>query len=458
MADGQMDTSSYPKFDNKLLSTPTNSLDSMARVVSLAHGIQGLSTSQFDLASKQLGMVRDGFSSIAALPAPTMDDVMRVANQFSSIGMPADKVAAGLTEFGQTGGDPAKIKAIAYRYLATTMDTHTRLHAGYGQPGTIDNGREKVPVLETVGERAGIRPGGGNAFTNYMTPGAAGEAVAAPAGPNNEPMVTSRGAQAEDLGVAAPGTYTRPAPIAPVTSGGPVAPVAGAPARSVGIGGQQPAPPARSLIMGPAPGVLDAQAQEAKNATGRADALQTSADQAPTRKAALDNMQGLLQQFRSGKGSEWVNGFKSAAGRYGLDFNPGSTAALEEFNKVALQIAQAQAGMMHNTDAGARMSMGANPNVDYSKLGNERVIAMLKGNEDAIQAKQGAWMEYRKANPAGSYDRFSSDFNRDFDPRVFQVLNMAPAQKEEFRKSLTTSQEEVFRRNYTKAVQKGWVR
>jgi hypothetical protein len=432
-----------PPAPNKLIGP----MDAMQQNIGVAQGIQSLTAQQFDLASKQIGAVRDGFGSLAALDAPTMNDVMRVANQFSQMGVPSDRVAAGLAEFAGANGDPSKIKQIAYRNLAATMDVHTRLNAGYGQPGTIDNGREKVPVLQRVGEQAGIRPGGGAPMTNYMAPGLAGEAVAAPAGPNNEPRITSRGAQAEDLGVVPPGTYTRPA-----------APVPGAPARSVGTGGQPPSPPARSLVMGPAPGVAEAQAQEAKSATARADTLQTSAEQAPTRKAALDNMQGLLQQFRSGKGAEWVNGFKSAAGRYGLDFNPGSTAALEEFSKVAKQIAQAQAGMMHNTDAGAAMAMGANPNVDFSKLGNERVIAMLKGNEDAIQAKQAAWMDYRKANPAGSYDRFSSDFSRDFDPRVFQVLNMTPAQKDEFRKSLTVSQEEVFRRNYSAALQKGWIR
>ena len=82
--------------------------------------------------------------------------------------------------------------------------------------------------------------------------------------------------------------------------------------------------------------------------------------------------------------------------------------------------------------------MGSNPNLDISKLGNQQIIHMLQGNEDAIQAKSRSWQDWQKAgNGPNTYAQFQDDFNHHFDPRVFQQQYMAQPEIDALRKSLT---------------------
>lgn len=206
-----------------------------------------------------------------------------------------------------------------------------------------------------------------------------------------------------------------------------------------------------------APGQAGAQAVDLEGAAKRGQSLNEQADQVPQRKATLNNMLGLLNEFSSGKGAKTEANYRSALGRFGLDPGASVTGATEEFAKLANQIAAQQASQLGTTDQQQRTVMGANPSTEFSKLGNERVIAVLKGNEDAIAAKRDAFQRFKDANPQGSYDQFSATFNRDFDPRVFQYLNMGKAQREEFRKSLSPTQQEVFSRAAKTAIANGWI-
>lgn len=206
-----------------------------------------------------------------------------------------------------------------------------------------------------------------------------------------------------------------------------------------------------------APGQAEAQAVDLEGAAKRGQALNEQADQVPQRKATLNNMLGLLGEFSSGKGAKTEANYRSALGRFGLDPGASVTGATEEFAKMANQIAAQQASQLGTTDQQQRTVMGANPSTEFSKLGNERVIAVLKGNEDAIAAKRNAFQAWKDANPQGSYDQFSAAFNRDFDPRVFQYLNMGKTQREDFRKSLSTTQQEVFSSAAKKAIANGWI-
>lgn len=206
-----------------------------------------------------------------------------------------------------------------------------------------------------------------------------------------------------------------------------------------------------------APGQAGAQAVDLEGAARRGQALNEQADQVPQRKATLNNMLGLLNEFSSGKGAKTEANYRSALGRFGLDPGASVTGATEEFAKLANQIAAQQASQLGTTDQQQRTVMGANPSTEFSKLGNERVIAVLKGNEDAISAKRDAFQRFKAANPQGSYDQFSAAFNRDFDPRVFQYLNMGKTQREDFRKSLSPTQQEVFSRAAKTAIANGWI-
>ena len=104
-----------------------------------------------------------------------------------------------------------------------------------------------------------------------------------------------------------------------------------------------------------------------------------------------------------------------------MGIKPEELASAETFHKLAQQVALAQAGQIGaGTDASRDLVFGGNPNMDLSKMGNQQILHMLQGNADAITAKRSAWLQYAKQHGEGSYASFSDDFNKTFDPRIFQ--------------------------------------
>jgi hypothetical protein len=82
----------------------------------------------------------------------------------------------------------------------------------------------------------------------------------------------------------------------------------------------------------------------------------------------------------------------------------------------------------------------------------------LKGNEDAIQAKQRAWLSWRKINGANTYDDFSQDFNSRFDPRAFQFKYMSPADRQGYIDRMDPRDRQGFINNLTSAHKQGWIK
>jgi hypothetical protein len=152
-------------------------------------------------------------------------------------------------------------------------------------------------------------------------------------------------------------------------------------------------------------------------------------DQAPVQKANLQNMLTDLAKLDSmGPGTDkeiFLNSVMQKLTGYGFSMNRDQIAAGNSFAKLANIAVGQQLAAIGGTDARQNLFMGSNPNLDLSKLGNERIIHMLMGNEDAIQAKARAWNEWSQSNGPATYQKFQDDFNRHFDPRVFQSQYMA---------------------------------
>lgn len=167
-------------------------------------------------------------------------------------------------------------------------------------------------------------------------------------------------------------------------------------------------------------------------------ALLSQADTIPAQKATLGEMESALAQFESGKGrtasldfQAWVQsiGGPKIAKAFGID--EGSIASGQTFQKLAQNIALQQAATLGggNTDAARHMTFSSNPNMELSKLTNKQIIHMLQGNADAIAAKAESWRnspEYK----TGDYAGFSTRFNREFDPRTYQVRYMDREERE----------------------------
>lgn len=227
-----------------------------------------------------------------------------------------------------------------------------------------------------------------------------------------------------------------------------------------------PAGPA--VVSGTVPGVA-----ESLNATGTASAAQgvdltKRADQAPVNKATYDTMLGEMSRFRAmGPGTAREAAINAALQKwtgFHLTMNPEDVASAEGFAKAAKQLIAQQLASIGGTDSRQELYMGATPGLELTKLGNTEILHLLKGNEDAIQAKSRAWQQWlRNGNTPDSYGQFQDDFNFHFDPRVFQQRYMGPQEIARLKSTMVdkngnlTGEGRKFQEDVTYARANGWI-
>jgi len=196
--------------------------------------------------------------------------------------------------------------------------------------------------------------------------------------------------------------------------------------------------------------------------TRQANALQTLANSAPDRKGILANMGKDLDNFESGPLAGTLKTAKATANQLaamsglGVPFDPNKIGAQEGFNKLAAQLATAQQGAL-GSDARLDAAVHQNPNEALSTTGNRMIIPMLQGNEDAITAKNEAWQAARAAKPSLSYGQFSTEFNKTYTPRAFQLPYMTPGQRTETVGSMSPQEKAQVLNAYRLAKQRGWI-
>lgn len=232
-------------------------------------------------------------------------------------------------------------------------------------------------------------------------------------------------------------------------------------------GGAGPAPAGAGGPPG-IPTALSPSAAAAAPIVGAASAsagvrLREAADMAPQAKAMLGNLEEDMKHFTAGPGSDWTRVGKAWTNRNvplpkDWKFDPKSIASQEQFNKQATQLAQQQFAAIGGTGTDAKFSSAfeTNPNETLSHLGNEEIIRLLKGNQDAISAKYKSWLQYKKANGPDSYDQFSEEFNRDFDPRVFQFKYMPKAARQEYIDRMDKNDQSKFLQDLHSARRRSW--
>jgi hypothetical protein len=148
-------------------------------------------------------------------------------------------------------------------------------------------------------------------------------------------------------------------------------------------------------------------------------------------------------------------------------FFPGSGATLtadqlastEKYAKVAEQIAGQQATAMHATDAFLRNQYGANPNLELSRLGRKGITNVLLGNVDAQRTVTNEWQKALRSGQWLDQDfhDWINQFNRGFDPRVFQYARMDADERVKFRSLMSPSVQKQFAGHLQDAMKRGWV-
>lgn len=371
-------------------------------------------------------------ADIAAAYAATRDPnaaMSAVARGVAAGRYPQEKAAAflggallGGKDFAGSLADLAKIGAVQGGNAGVA-------DAMFGEPGTVETGRQNVGVNvnRVTGERDLLK-GDAAVIDRALSPESMSELV--------EVVDPATGAR-------------RKVPKSTIVSptGAPLPGAAGGVQTSLAAGASE----ARSVA-----GQQNAQ---------QALALQTRAAKANDNLALLGNMDSLLDEFSPGPQSGFWKGFGQLAAQYGIAV-PGAppkdqVAAQEEFGKLAYQLAQSQFQALGGTGTDSKLdsAMHTSPSELLSRYGNQGIISLLKGNEKAIQAQNDAWQRWQQAgNGPETYGSFLSQWGKLYDPRVFQAAYMKPADRTRMLSDMTKSERQAYEKSLKVALQLGWIK
>lgn len=429
----------------------------------------GINSSQLDLVQKHIGALNNFISPLLAKKDLNSKDVA------ASLG---DAVNAGLASWGQAsqlystiptlGGKPlseggevdeSQVRPWLQQHQMQLMDSAARFNMTNPSPTMqqLPGGGMAPFVMPQIGQVSQVGPTIGaaappttqtydaNGQARYVGPTNANN----PYAPNGQPIDPNATPQQPQQQSALTGSMPGLAPA------GNQPPNASSAQGNGNIAGALAAPP---------PGVVDAAQVQAHASAQQGVALQQRSDAVPQTKALLGNLESEIDNFTPGPGANWsktagafVNRLSQAVGLPGID--PKSISSQEQFNKQAAMIAQTQFQSLGGT--GTDKQLGSteltSPSSELSKLGNKGIISMLKGNEDAIATKNREWQQYQQANGPQSYGQFSTQFNKEYDPRVFQSVYLAPQDRSKMIAGMSKSEKDQFKQSYNLAVQKGWI-
>ncbi len=213
--------------------------------------------------------------------------------------------------------------------------------------------------------------------------------------------------------------------------------------------------------VGPAPGAAESKKTMAETGAGVAARLLSSASSIPEQRTQLDLMRADLAT--AGRTMGPTQAYETAANIVAdrvLGITPTMTrqeiAAAQSFDKIAKNLALAQAGAYHASDESTRTAMGANPNSSLAGYSSEGIIDMLHGNYDAQDMKANEWTRASAAGvPDDQYFKWERQFNKDADPRVFQFMRMNPEQQGILLKSI--KDKGSFEKHLLEAHGRGWI-
>ena len=496
----EVDTSIY-----KSAQTP-NMLTGIGQAISAANGLQQnqlLQTAndqnKLDLTLKQVGAFRQSLGSLLNKPDLSNADIRDAATNAVAQGFATpQQVATELSGLPSDDAPMSQRQAWVTNHYMRQVSHETQLQQLVGGIGTVNDGQgtrfvqtapsrgvstpqgvSNIPTQLSPSDQAGLvestqnvrqpdgtikqqrvmiprsalfnldgswkGPGAAPAAQQPTQPGVGAQAPAAPAAPAQQPS---------------PAGQPRPAPTAAPAAATPSASAAAQGAQSPGSAAVLPSIPAA-----PALGEAEAISSTAQASAGQGNALQALADQAPSRKATLAGLEKDLSGFRSGPLADAMRtgaaAWNQAAGilslPQGIQFDPNEIASKEAFLKQATQLQAQQAQALGGTDMAKSIAGSSNPNIGFSNLGNQNVIAILKGNEDAISAKNGAWQEWKKSHGPDTYGEFQSQFNKGFEPRAFQLPYMTRAERQAAIKSMSPNELKQVRSAYNEAVKNGYI-
>jgi hypothetical protein len=441
----------------------------------------GISSAQAKSFNDHLGIVGASLSSLLAGDDFSRDAIVGKAAGLlgnSAIapelrkGMQGDVVAL----IQQLGDDPAANKQILTQLMVQNLGAQERIAALFGAPQTINTGGQTqvvapsavtgkltqvgAPIQNTMDPATATQP------TPVMTTDAQGNPVQA-ATTRAQFAQGAQQAGALPTGVAMPGGLPLGTLAETVTVIDPVTkqPKVITKGELLGIGngsGVHAPTTGGGVATGLAPGQGEALAAQGTESAKQGVQLQQQADAAPARRAALLSMRDQLANFETGPAADKMAHVSALAREFGLPapVSKEGVKATEEFNKLSTQIVLQQVAQLGGAGTDDKLAAGikGNPSTYLSKLGNKAVTALMLGNEDAISAKNEAWQKWQQAGKGPeTYGSFSTQFNRIYDPRVFQAKYMDPKDRAAMIKNMSPAEKKRYDDHVRVAVQAGWI-
>ena len=262
-------------------------------------------------------------------------------------------------------------------------------------------------------------------------------------------------------------------PIAGFQNGAPVytnkldAAQGGAPGQSspvnAGRFGGYAAPGGGAVTPGLAPGIAAAAEGQAAQNTKRSGALVDASADSPTRVNVLDNILSLSNEGAgTGPTAEWTNKVKgvlgSVPGFSGWKDDVTGYQEMKKFlNQNAIRAWSAAGGT--GTDSQMSAAMQANPNDKMFPAAVQKMATWAKAGELALQSKSSAqddWLARNQNNPAAQ-NQFESAWRKNFDPRIYQMKLMQPAELQAFAANMPANDRAALMQKYSAAKQNGWI-
>ena len=140
-------------------------------------------------------------------------------------------------------------------------------------------------------------------------------------------------------------------------------------------------------------------------------------------------------------------------------------AAQENFTKMANQFLAKQAGSMGPvTNDKLALAAESGPNPMFTSLGNQGVLHIAQGNEDALNAKANAWSQAQLPQQQGGqgltgadYQNWSTQFNQGFMPSAFWYARMAQPERQTLLAGMDPTQQAQLHGAIVNGVNNGWI-
>lgn len=383
---------------------------------------------QFELAQKRTNALKNGLGSFLNKPDLSQKDI---------IGMIATGVKDGTATPEQAvrymqdmPSDPSKLREWTQQKYLQSLGDDAQLKALLPQTQILNTGGQQQ--ILNIDPLTGQPRVAGN-LQNTMAPGEAAT-----------PIQVFNPATGAMENITKQQFANQAQPIAPGTGGA----------------GRYPGNPGAGVQAGPGLGQAAAAETLGKGSAEGALALQQTAEGSPQRVYFLQDMMAQLPKFESGPTADWTAKANALAlqlapgmaAKMGID--PQSVASKEEFTKFATNLAiNTSAGLGAGTDSKLATAVAGNPNASLSKLGNEQIMKVLIGTERATQAKNQAWQN--SGEQPQNYGKWSAQWNKDVDPRVFVAPELTQAERVKMFKGLSEKDRAAFSRSYNDAVRNG---